>query len=199
MDYHLEHGLRLHTEPKHKSLYSWAIQEIDAQGKQIGSDQIPWQWTVFFTATSCVLADNIEIESRFRAGETAAPPEIEQRQVIRAQLRPGSPYDGEYFDQTTFSMFGTGRAIKSFQLEIHPIADPAEQQRCSAWGSVSYTTEIDFRNDTSDDCIFFYLFVKPETFARYGAKIAHGLVDEIVLSRPLRSRFECWPNCEGLE
>src|SRR5262249_22653489 len=74
------------------------------------------------------------------------------------------------------------RAIKSFQLEIHPIADPAEQERCSAWGCVSYTAEVDFRDETSDDCIVFYLVVKPETFARYGAKIAHGLVDEIVLS-----------------
>jgi hypothetical protein len=33
-----------------------------------------------------------------------------------------------------------------------------------------------------DDCVAFYLFVKPETFARYGAKIAHGLVDEMILS-----------------
>src|SRR5271155_3842405 len=30
--------------------------------------------------------------------------------------------------------------------------------------------------------IFFYLFVKPETFAGYAAKITHGLVDEIVFS-----------------
>jgi hypothetical protein len=79
-------------------------------------------------------------------------------------------------------MFGTDRAIKSFQLDIHPIVDPAEQESCSAWGSVSYTTEIDFRNETIDDCIVFYLFVKPETFARYAAKVAHGLVDEMILS-----------------
>ena len=46
-------------------------------------------------------------------------------------------------------MFGTDRAIKSFQLDIHPIADPAEQESCRAWGSVSYTTEIDFRNETT--------------------------------------------------
>jgi hypothetical protein len=36
MEFHLERGLRLHAEPEHKSLYSWAIQEIDAQGRQIG-------------------------------------------------------------------------------------------------------------------------------------------------------------------
>ena len=79
-------------------------------------------------------------------------------------------------------MFGTDRAIKSFQLDIHPITDPAEQESCAAWGTVSYTHEIDFRNETTEDCIVFYLFVKPETFARYAAKISHGSVDEMILS-----------------
>ena len=184
MDFHLERGLRLHTEPEHKSLYSWAINEIDAQSQQIGDDQIPWDWTLDFTATSCVLADSIDIKSKFQMEETTpAPPEIAQRQVIRVRLRPGHPRDdGDYFRETTFSMFGTDRAIKSFELHIHPIADPAEQERCRAWGSVSYTAEIDLRDETTDDCIVFYLDVKPETFARYAAKIAHGLVDEMILS-----------------
>jgi hypothetical protein len=131
-DFHLERELRLQIEPKHKSLYSWAIQEVDAQGKPIGSDQIPWQWTLYFTATSRVLADDIEIESQFQGGETTpallqggettpALPDIAQRQVIRVPLCPGSPWEhANYFDETTFSMFGTGRVIKSFQLEIHP-------------------------------------------------------------------------------
>jgi hypothetical protein len=99
------------------------------------------------------------------------------------QLRPGHPWDDERgFRETSFSMFGTDRIIKSFQLEIRPIADRAEQERCSAWGSVSYTTEIDVgRNETMDDRVIFHLLVKPDTFARYGAKIAHGLVDEMIL------------------
>jgi hypothetical protein len=77
-------------------------------------------------------------------------------------------------------MFGTDRAIENFELLIYPIT-PSQQERFKAWGSVSYTTERDFRNVTEDDCIVFSLYVTPETFARYGAKIAHGLVDQIVL------------------
>lgn len=46
---------------------------------------------------------------------------------------------------------------------------------------MSYTTEIDFRNETTDDCIVFYLFVKPETFARYVTKVANGSVNELIL------------------
>ncbi len=186
MDFHLERGLRLLTEPKHKSLYSWAINEIDGQGRQIGRDQIPWRWTLHFTATSCVLCDSIDIEPQFNftMGETTpAPPEIAQRQVIRVQLPPGSRRDDVgSFREITISMFGTDRAIESFQLVIHPIADPAEQECCTAWGSVSYTAEVDFWSETTDDCIVFNLFVKPETFARYAAKIAQGSVDEMIFS-----------------
>jgi hypothetical protein len=192
VEYHLERGLRLHTEPEYKSLYSWAINEVDAQGQQIGRDQIPWPWSLYFTATSCVLGDGIDI--RLRVGqrrsldlvptsdkndETTSEPEIAQRQVIRVQLRPSDHED--YFRRTTYSMFGTDRAINSFQLDIQPLADPDRQESCAAWGVVSYTSETDFREVTTDDCMGFYLFVKPETFARYVAKFSHGLVDEIVL------------------
>jgi hypothetical protein len=177
VDFHLTRSLRLHTTPEHKNLYKWAINEIDAKGHQIGSDQIPWRWTLNFTATSCVLGDSIEIESN-----APAPCKIAQSQVIRVKLRPGTARGDDLFRGTTFSMFGTDRSIQSFELDIHPIAAPAEQESCTAWGSVSYTAEIDFRNETPDDCIFFYMFVKPDTFGRYAAKIAHGLVDEMILS-----------------
>ncbi len=184
MDFHLEHGLRLNTKPEHESLYRWAINEIDAQGKPVGEDQIPWPWTLWFTATSCALDESIEIESQPQDGDAApAPPKIAQRQIIRAQLRPGHPHDdGDYFDETRFSMFGTNRAIKDFALRIYAIADSDKQERCDAWGCVSYTSEIDFRDETSDDCLQFYLFVKPKTFARYATQVAHGLVDELSLS-----------------
>jgi hypothetical protein len=188
VEYHLERELRLLTEPEHKSLYAWAINEIDAQGRQRGGDQIPWQWTLSFTAMSCMLGDSIDIRQRLQffktaptSPETASPlPEIVQRQIIRIQLRPGSPWDDDPFRQTTFSMFGTDRAIKNFQLEVHPLASPTEQEHCRAWGSVSYTTDVDFRKHTEDDCIIFHFFVRPETFACYEAKIARGSVDEIV-------------------
>jgi hypothetical protein len=114
-------------------------------------------------------------------GAPMKPPQITQGQVIRVALRPGMPWD-DGDNETSLSMFGTDRIIKSFQLNIHPIDDPAKLESCTAWGSVSYTTEIDFSHATMDDCLAFYLFVKPEIFARYGAKIAHGLVNEMFLS-----------------
>jgi hypothetical protein len=193
MDFHLERGLRLHTEPKHKNLYKWAINEIGAEGELIGRDQIPWEWTLYFTATSCVLSDSVEISQplNFNFKVTAqdgtvtekksgdGKETIDQRQVIRVQLRSG---DEDNSRQTTYSMFGTDRVIESFQLHIHQLTDPAEPECCTAWGCVSYTSEgADFIDETTKDCIVFYFSVKPETFARYAAKIAHGSVDDIVL------------------
>lgn len=182
MEFHLERGMRLNSAPKHKNLYSWAINEIDKHGQQFGEDQIPWAWTLHFAATSCVLNDNISIASKFQDQQTTAL-EIAKRQIIRAALRPHSlRNEGDDLHSTTFSMFGTNRIIKSFQLNIQPISDPIEQERCTAWGSVSYTADVDFRDETTDDCIVFYLFVNAETFAHYAAKISHSLVDEIIFS-----------------
>jgi hypothetical protein len=183
MDYHLDYGLRLHTEPKHKSLYNWAINEVEADGRPIDRDQIPWVWTLLFSATSCVLTNRLEIATQFSLkSESEDPPQIETDQIIRMTLRPGMRANGEFVDDVTFSMFGTKRTIRDFMLEVRPLDDSAKAEGCGAWGSVSYTSEIDFRNETVDDCIWFYLYVKPETFARYVALIDQGAIDTILFS-----------------
>ncbi len=183
MEYHLEHGLRLLTEPEHKSLYSWAINELNAQGEPIGRDQIPWRWTLYFTATSCVVTDSVEISRPFQIDDAKPEPqEIEKKQVISITLRAGTARDDDnYFRRTTFSMFGTDRTIKDFYLQVLPLADDSKPEQCVAWGSVSYTSEIDFRQETVDDTLGFYFFVKPDTFSRYVALIGQGAVDEIIL------------------
>src|SRR6516165_6746896 len=182
MDYHLDYGLRLHTEPEYKNLYSWAINEV-ADGSPIDRDQIPWRWTMLFSATSCVVTNRLEIAAPFSLrGKSEDPPRIEVDQIIRMTLRPGVRRNGEFVDDVTFSMFGTKRAIRDFTLEVRPLDDSADAERCKAWGSVSYTAEIDFRNETVDDCIWFYLYVKPETFARYVALIDRGAVNNILFS-----------------
>jgi hypothetical protein len=133
VDYHLERGLRLHTQPEYRSLYDWAIIELDAQDQPIGPDLIPWNWSLYFTATSCVLGDGIDIRLPSQSGEATPEPRIAQSQAIRVQLRPGSEGDDrDYFRRTTFSMFGTDRAINSFEMYIHPIADPADKESCTA-------------------------------------------------------------------
>ncbi len=59
-------------------------------------------------------------------------------------------------------------------------AEEEQQERCTAWGSVGYTAEIDFRNETTDDTVIFHLYVRPETFMRYARKIAASEVDKTI-------------------
>lgn len=190
MDFHLDRSLRL-IQPKETTLYGWAIVETDPKNERVGDDQIPWSWTLRFSATSCVLGDGIEIKPDYhQVDDEPTGSEVTHRQLIRVWLRPGSARDDDsYFRETTFRMFGTDRIIKSFELNIYPISDLAEQESCSAWGSVSYTAEADFRNETTEDCVVFSLLVRPETFARYAAKVSRGEVDEMVLSVGLVSGF----------
>lgn len=178
MDYHLDHRLRLRTETEHKGLYSWAINEIDDADRVIGTDQIPWVWDLYFHATSMVMGDSIVVTREQPEGESETT-KVQQRQVIRIQLKPGDLRENELFRATRFSMFGTNRQIEKFQLDVRPITDPTEQENCIAWGSPSYTYESDFRHSTTEDIVIFYLAVKPETFSRYADKIAMGGLDEV--------------------
>ncbi len=176
MDCHLEYGLRLHTEPRYKSLYRWAINEVEADGHPIDRDQIPWAWTLLFSATSCSLTNSFDVETSEPAPRTTS------RQVIQMALRPGMWRDGKFVKNVTFSMFGTKRAIQNITLEVHALDDATKAECCTAWGIVSYTAEIDFRNETTDDCIGFVLHVKPETFSRYIAVIDRGAIDTVIFS-----------------
>jgi hypothetical protein len=176
----LDYGLRLHTEPEYEGLYGWAIHEVEADGSPVGQDQIPWVWDLPFSATSCVLTNRFEISAPFSLkGKSEAPPTIEVDQIIRMALWPDVRRNGR---ATTFSMFGTKRAIRDFTLEVRPLDDPAKGERCNAWGMVSYTTEIDFQDETSDDCIWFYLYVRQETFARYVDLVDRGAIDDVFFS-----------------
>jgi hypothetical protein len=175
MEFHLQHGLRINTEPEYKSLYQWVINEVDGKGKLIGHDLIPWPWTLMFTAMSISVHDGFENREDFHEQRH----EVESRRVIKAKLYPGRE-DSE--QQTTFSMFGTSRRIEDFQLEIHPAEKSKRDQSCQAWGCVSYTAEIDFRNETIDDCVVFYLFVSDEIFSQYANQIVSGFVDSITFS-----------------
>ncbi len=76
-------------------------------------------------------------------------------------------------------MFGTGRRLEQFQLNIHPVTKLHSTEACQTWGCVAYTYELDFRDRENPDHLEFQLFVSAERFARYAAQIAQGVVDKI--------------------
>lgn len=180
MEHHTDRRVILSTDSEYKSLYSWSLQELDAEGQKIGLDQIPWAWTLYFTATELALSDTLTIEPDYR-GEDGTQSNVRDRQNIRAKLAPGDPWDRSRSRYPTFSMLGTDRTISNFQLFIERLEGDEDKERSTVWGSVSYTFDLDFQDETSGDEIIFQLYVRPETFARYAAKVSAGEVDEAVL------------------
>lgn len=181
MEHHIDRRVVLNQDPESKNLYKWCLQELDAEGKKIGRDQIPWYWNLCFTATELTFGDGITIEPDYRIGYDDAKMAVQEKQTIRAKLRPGYPWEENLCRQTTYSMFGTDRTISAFELFIAKLEGEDKMEHCWAWGSVSYKTDIDFRVETTDDTVIFYLYVRPETFARYAEAIAGSKVDEAIL------------------
>ncbi|KQO06914.1 hypothetical protein [Sphingomonas sp. Leaf242] len=156
-----------------KSLYSWSLNELDDAGVKVGSDYIPWQWTLNFKAKSVVLNDKTQIGDRY--AEPDAEPGAKTKRTITASLYPDehSGYAPRY------SMLGTERTITDFNLFIEE-AD-AKGERCAVWGGVSYTSDIDFRDVTQPDTVAFYLYVNPDRFQEYALRIEARQVDSIAL------------------
>lgn len=165
MDYHLERKIRLSEESEYKSLYSWSLQELNEEGGTIGSDQVPWEWSLYFTASELRHHHTIEIDRSNESDDEEDNGPVEESEIITAILHPGICRDGKWLeDDTSYSMFGTDRRVKQFGLRIHKLEEGAENDRCRLWGCVSYTVEMDFRDETTDDTVEIYLWLSPKRF-----------------------------------
>jgi len=180
MDFHLNRKVALRQKSEYSSLDKWSLQEHDDDGKQLDSGQVPWPWSVVFTSTEMTLSEELTVNTNkitFNtenvSGRISNTLEIseeheittEERYYICAELRPGYFLDPDSVPR--YSMFGTDRKIKSFKLWIYKREDETKPEHCYAWGMLSYTTEIDFRNETNDDTLQFYLHVSAARFAKY--------------------------------
>ncbi|MGX5851765.1 hypothetical protein ACWGTO_32745 [Mesorhizobium sp. PL10] len=176
MENHIDRRVILCPESAYKNLYEWSLQEVDADGEKIGRDQIPWEWTLYFKATELTLHDTLTVGSVLPNASQDDINTVTAKQGISAKLHPfGTTWPPSY------SMFGTDRTITDISLSIMSSAVDAEQEQCVAWGVVSYTSEIAFREETKPDCIGFYLFVRPDRFAWYAEMVATSAVEDVLL------------------
>lgn len=166
MEHHLDYKVTLGTEPEHKNLYKWFLSESGENVSKYNRDQIPWAWTLYFAVTELTLVTGTEAECEHDSDTS----KITSKEHIVARMEPGLIRDGRLQRENSYSMFGTNRRIKTFDLQIRPASDE-ESQGCSAWGCVSYTAELDFRMDTQPDMVSFYLTVSQERFDRYVQQI----------------------------
>jgi hypothetical protein len=146
----------LSTETEHKSLYSWSIKEFDKNGKQIGGDQIPWDWSLNFEVIKLIPTCRIQINSDNE--DQAAASKAEFSEYLYGKLRPSA----ESRQTGIYSMFGTQRQISEFGLFIYKATDGND--RCSLWGSVSYMAEWDFEDVTSPDSVQVSVYISVEKF-----------------------------------
>ncbi|WP_298256221.1 hypothetical protein [Bradyrhizobium sp.] len=159
MEYNLDHRVVLSTEREHKSLYSWSIKEFDAHGKQIGHDQIPWDWSVAFEVLELSTSYTLEMKKDDGAHDTDAPLSSEVREYLYGRLRPSV----ERREAGFYSMFGTRRRIDRFSFFIYKAKDD-KNEYCQLSGSASYTAEWDFEDVTEPDWIQLSIVVSPERF-----------------------------------
>ena len=190
MKYHIDRRICLSDDPEFKPLYSWSLQEIDKEGAKIGRDQIPWGMHLYFTATELSYSDGLTIKPAYGNNDEDPPIVTTKRRNIYAKLRPGTPSDappGIPSDRLfrtphpSYSMFGTDRTVTDFELFIEALADGEEQDRCTVSGNVRSTMEIGFRDQTLDDVVAFYLYVRPETFEHYVRMVRAAEVEAAVL------------------
>jgi len=177
MDCHIDRRIVLATESELKNLYNWHLKEIDDAGNQLGADQIPWPYSLIFTAKNLALREFFKAE----LDEEENPLPGNGSKLICAELTPGRFVGCELEKAPSYSMFGTDRLINDFRLEIRAFDENRPQESCEAWGGISFDVEIDFVEETVPDQLVFYLMVSPERFAHWSQQIEDKKLDQVTL------------------
>jgi len=175
---HIDRKIQLSEESEYPSLYSWSLQELNKDGEKIGGDQIPWMWSLYFTASELRYVSEIEIGKERDDEEDEICSDGHDGEWIHATLHPGICRDGRWLkkDNTSYSMLGTNRNIKQFDLEIKK-ADEDTNDQCYILGLVSYTSELDFRNVTVDDSVGIVLSLNQKQYSQIVEQIKSRQVD----------------------
>ena len=136
-------------------------------GRSAGQKQIPWAWRLYFVANEIKHAHQIESTN----DQSNNLPKQRSTETIQISLNPDAMSDRH---APRFSMFGTNRDIKSFSLTVQRVEDERAPQRCTTWGIVSYTAELDFRNETTEDVFGCNMWLSPHNFDDLRQAARHG-------------------------
>lgn len=161
MEYLLERKVKINRETEHKSLYKWCLNEFDDNNKVIGSDLIPFAWRFWFTGTSLQVTTKLEVERDFETDKTKAS----TTKTIGGKFYSGICFDGKNLtDEVVFSIFGTARTIKEFNVSISEAKSDKEEV---CWFTVipSYESEgAEFQKEIENDYAGFDIYVHTEKF-----------------------------------
>lgn len=160
----------LSTQSEHEGLYSWFLREVGDKEPKYQRDQIPWNWTQYFTLVDITVSRSVATGDRYSVRDEEQPGEVIERSFIRANLLPFDAHGRLFRSSTEYSMFGTNRKISNIELLIYPL-ESGQLECCAAWGSLSHTNEIDFRDVTFEDDMGFILRLKTVQFDRLACMV----------------------------
>lgn len=182
LENHLELKIRLNDDCEYKNLYKWCLQEFDDDENQVGSDQIPWHWTSYLTGTELIYKTSVSSDYLSDDEKDPSHPKpLKVEEVIFGTLRPGSISARDWGVVATFSIFGTNRTIRHFDLHITKLEGDNSLEGCRIWGCASSTLEIDFREETTDDQVEVQLLLSEDKFDRIADMIRKLEVDAVQL------------------
>lgn len=178
MDYELEKTITINRDTKHKSLYEWCLNEIGTDGKLQSRDLIPFRWSLHFTGTSLKVLTSVNIT---RNGKTDEIKSVKTTSIY-GKFYSGICRDGENLsDDVKFSIFGTDRIVKEFDVTISVKTDDMEE---ACWLIVipSYESEgANFIKYLEDDFIGFQINLNKDKFNELVNLIENRAIDSVNL------------------
>lgn len=179
MEYLLERKVKINRETEHKNLYSWCLNEFDENDKIIGRDLIPFDDRFWFTGTSLQVTTKLDVERDIESDKSKAT----TSKSIRGLFYSGICFDGNNLsDEVVFSIFGTARTIKEFNVSIN-IAEKENEEMCRFSAFPSYVSEgAEFQKVIEDDYAGFYIYIHSEKFNELAKLVENHSLNSVSFS-----------------
>ena len=163
---------------------SWFLKEFDANGIQIGGDQVPTKHTIDLYAYDLNFSSDLYAASNTKT---------HTNESITAKLNLGWVDTNEMASGSWWpelSMFGTDRYIKHFSLSIKKLDDNLTPDHCEMIGRLAWEDDMmgyedgDYFCGTTefDDWIAIILYLRPKQFDKLAESIKSQLIYSINLS-----------------
>jgi hypothetical protein len=179
MEYLLEKKVIINRNTKHKSLYSWCLNEQEENSSKAKIDLIPFEWRFWFTGTKLKLSNNL----RIKLNNETEHHETEKKKTIYGVFKSGAIREnGNFTDIVEFSILGTSRTISEFSLTINEATD-SSGETCWLNAFPSYVSEdAEFRELIEPDYAGFDISISTEKFNELVNLIEHRSIDSIRFS-----------------
>jgi hypothetical protein len=190
MDYQLDKKITINKDTKHKSLYQWCLNEVNANGSLDNRDLIPFRWSLYFTGTSLQVSTSVNVVRDSKTDEIKSVKSTN----IYGKFYSGICRDGENLsDDVEFSIFGTDRKVNEFSVTISETQD-ASNEACWLTAIPSYETEnVNFCKVIENDFIGFDINLETEKFNELVRLIETRAIDSVrLIARNVNGIYSEW-------